>query len=68
MKSIGGYAFHYCEKLKSIVIPSSVTSIGERAFFQCDKLLEIKINKPEGTLDGAPWNAENATVTWQNET
>ena len=33
--SIGDYAFHGCDSLKSITIPNSVTSIGKLAFYEC---------------------------------
>ena len=33
--SIGDYAFEYCTELKSIIIPSSIVSIGCRAFDAC---------------------------------
>ena len=35
LKEIGEYAFGYCEKLKSIDIPNSVTFIGQKAFSYC---------------------------------
>ena len=41
--SIGGYAFSFCEKLKSIMIPESVTSIGDRAFSGCRNLESVTI-------------------------
>ena len=46
VKKIGGYAFHsgnFGNKLTSITIPNSVTSIGDRAFFYCSSLPEIEI-------------------------
>ena len=27
-------------------------------------LTEINIHKPEGSIEGAPWGATNATVNW----
>jgi len=32
-----------CTSLKSIVIPSAVTTIGSKAFYKCKKLLTIRI-------------------------
>ncbi|MBQ9742634.1 MAG: leucine-rich repeat protein [Ruminococcus sp.] len=43
---IGESAFYSCSSLKSITIPSSVTSIGEYAFRECSSLKNIYI--PEG--------------------
>ncbi len=43
---IGDGAFAACDKLKSVVIPSSVTEIGKRAFIFCYGLEEITI--PDG--------------------
>ena len=38
MTSIGEWAFHSCELLNSITIPTSVTSIGEASFSYCYNL------------------------------
>ena len=43
---INGYAFSYCESLKSITVPDSVTSIGDGAFNWCESLESITI--PDG--------------------
>ena len=43
IKSIGDYAFEYCDELEEINIPSSVTSIGEYAFYGCNELECITI-------------------------
>ena len=43
VKSIGEYAFYYCEKLTSVTIGNSVTSIGEDAFGHCTGLTAIEI-------------------------
>ena len=41
--SIGDYAFHGCDSLKSITIPNSVTSIGDNAFEYCSSLTSVTI-------------------------
>ena len=41
VKTIGHYAFRYCEGLRSIHIPASVTSVGVRAFADCPYLHEF---------------------------
>ena len=41
--SIGTYAFHNCNSLASITIPSGVTSIGTYAFYNCYSLASITI-------------------------
>ena len=43
LKSIGMDAFTGCEKLKSITIPRSVTTIGDGAFSRCKSLTSIVI-------------------------
>lgn len=41
--SIGKYAFRYCERLTSITIPNSITTIEEDAFAYCSGLKEVHI-------------------------
>lgn len=43
VSAIGEYAFNFCTKLKSVVIPSSVTTIGDRAFYECNSLTHVNI-------------------------
>lgn len=45
---IGNGAFLYCKKLKSIIIPDGVTSIGVRAFAGCSALEGVII--PDGVI------------------
>jgi hypothetical protein len=63
--SIGYCAFNGCTSLTTLTIPSSVTSITYNALCDCNNLIEIIIHKPEGSLPGAPWWADNATVRWE---
>ena len=49
--------------IKSITIPSSVTSISSNAFSETYDIT-ITVNKAEGSLSGAPWGAQRATVIW----
>ncbi|MGM9551562.1 MAG: leucine-rich repeat domain-containing protein [Clostridia bacterium] len=41
VKSIGSWAFAYCDDLTSVTIPNSVTSIGARAFTHCTGLTDV---------------------------
>ena len=50
--------------LTSITIPSSVTAIGIMNFAGCNTLTDITIQKPAGSITGAPWSAPIATVNW----
>lgn len=63
--SIDLFGFAYCRALKTIEIPNSVESIGENCFQGCAALETITINKPEGSITGAPWGAPSTTqVVW----
>ena len=42
--NIAEEAFDGCDKLKSVVLPSSVTSIGKSAFDDCESLMEIQVD------------------------
>lgn len=52
VKSIGNWAFHYCNELTSISIPNSVTSIGDDAFSLVPMIIY------NGTATGSPWGAQ----------
>ena len=53
-------AFYWCNELKKIVIPDSVTSIGNSAFFRCGKLTNITFNNTiarwNNITKGTDWN------------
>ena len=49
--------------LSTISLPSSITTIESYAF-SGSGLTQITIDKPSGSISGAPWGATNATVTW----
>ena len=42
-KIIAGYAFSYCARMQSIIIPDSVTTIGSTAFEDCTSLTSVVI-------------------------
>jgi hypothetical protein len=41
LRSIDGYAFALCQKLRSIVLPGTITSLGEYAFAFCQSLRDL---------------------------
>ena len=63
LKYIRKGAFENCEELASIELPSTIEVIEEDAFLGCHDI-EIKINKPEGSVAGAPWRADDVTLIW----
>lgn len=65
--TIGNGAFSDCTGLTSIEIPSGVTRINDYAFYGCTNITSIVVHKAEDSIAGAPWGADNATVTWDGE-
>ena len=63
LTSISSGSFSGCYSLQKLLIPNSVETIQEGAF--SDSLKEIIIDKPEGSISGAPWGANSeCTITW----
>ena len=56
VKYIGEQCFFYQIKMESITINSNINSIVKNAFTYCNILKEIKIDKKEGEIEGAPWS------------
>lgn len=61
---IGQAAFGNCPSLTSITLTASITSIDSDAFLGCDNLLIINVPWAEGAVEGAPWDATNATINY----
>ena len=59
LKNIPSYSFYNCNKLESIVLPESITSIGEDAFSGCSSLENVYY---KGTMD--QWNSISLDVFW----
>lgn len=62
-------AFDACTYLEKIEIPASIETIAGNAFSRCNNLRQIIIDKPEGSISGAPWGCPNTrdTVIWSNK-
>lgn len=54
--SVSTYDFYSCKKLRSIVLPSQITSIGTSAFFGCVNLQEIVIPDAVKTISDYAFN------------
>lgn len=64
LTSIRSNCFGSCTVLTKIFIPNSVTEIASNAFSN-SAIKEIVIDKPEGSISGAPWGANSeCTITW----
>lgn len=62
---ISGSQFANCESLKTVTISENIETIEEDAFTGCAVLETITINKPEGSISGAPWGAPETTqIIW----
>lgn len=61
---IGNCCFQACYSLATARIGNGVTKI-TNAFANCNALTDIYIDKPEGSVTGAPWGAPNSpTIHW----
>lgn len=63
LKTILAYVFN-SKELTELEIPSTAEYIESESFEGCTNLTKITVNKPEGSIEGAPWGATNATVIW----
>lgn len=54
--TIGNYAFNYCTSLKSVSIPSTVTSIGGYSFYYCWSLEFVSIPSGATSTGGNAFN------------
>ena len=56
LKVIEERAINNCTKIKEIVIPNNVETIGRYAFGACSALEKIEIDKEKNSISGSPWN------------
>ncbi len=56
VKSVGEYAFAYCDYLKRIHLPQSMSAIPDYCFFGCSALSEISFGVGENILGSSLWN------------
>ena len=61
--SIKSLAFYECDSLDTVVIPSTVTTISSNAF-EYAHVNKMIINKPEGSISGAPWQGGVDELIW----
>ena len=62
--SIDKFAFQNCSGFTSITFESTPTTIASNVFIGCTNLTDIKVPWAEGAVEGAPWGATNATITY----
>ncbi|MBQ2384113.1 MAG: leucine-rich repeat domain-containing protein [Oscillospiraceae bacterium] len=69
MKTIGASAFSgFRFEGAQIHIGSKIESIGASAFaFYGSPAFTLTIDRAEGTVEGAPWGATNATIVWEGD-
>ena len=67
IKEIKSNAFLSDVNLQKVTIPSSILNISSNAFENTAKLSEIIIDKPKGSIQGAPWGATQGikAIIWQ---
>ena len=58
------YLFGSCSNLSSVVIGENVQDIEWATFCDCDSLGYIYIKRPENSISGAPWGADEARIYW----
>lgn len=56
--------FYSCASLATVTFKNTPTSISATAFVGCDALTVISVPWAEGAVEGAPWGATNATITY----
>lgn len=65
LKSVGDMAFTSCSSLVVITIPSNIETIINGTFTRCMSLQTINIDKPDGSITGAPWGAPSTVkINW----
>ncbi|MBQ8430955.1 MAG: leucine-rich repeat domain-containing protein [Clostridia bacterium] len=56
LKTIGDFAFNYCQKLTSIEIPASVKTIGKSAFLGCNALESVTLHEGLETISDSAFS------------
>ncbi len=66
VKSLG-YRCFYGANITQLILPNSLETIDSQCFRGLSSVMgspKITINKPDGSIAGAPWGANNATIEW----
>ena len=61
--TIGGSAFHWCDSLVSVVLPSSITAINAYAFAQCYSLQSVDLGGTVDSLGASVFSDDTALVS-----
>lgn len=64
VKTVAAVSFGVCKQLTEVIFKGKPTNLINSAFNSCPNLTSVKVPWGEGQVEGAPWGATNATITY----